>query len=58
VIGVFTSQTGAIVGTPFALTGKVQSQQVPAGAINIQFGMNDCLNSDNSAAPLFVEIMY
>lgn len=57
IIGVFTTSSGVVVGKPFPLTSVVQSQTVPAGAANIQFGMNDCLNSDNAAAPLFAEIL-
>jgi len=57
IIGVFTTASGVVVGKPFPLTAVIHSETVPSGAVNIQFGMNDCLNSDNSAAPLFAELL-
>ena len=56
VIGVFTDAKGLVIGKPFPLSSAPISVIVPPEASRLQFGMNDCLNSDNSSSPLLVEI--
>jgi predicted kinase len=52
VLGVFADAGGVAVGQPFPISPNTLRVEVPAGAVALQLGMNDCLNSDNSASPL------
>lgn len=58
VMGVFATSAGVVVGKPFPLSPQTVYVAVPNGAELLQLGMNDCLNSDNSAAPLTVKLTY
>ncbi len=58
VVGVFTKSNGVIVGKPFPVTSATQFVAVPKHAAVLQLGMNDCLNSDNSADPLTVKLAF
>lgn len=46
--GCFTDGTGQIIGQPFAIGGSVVSLKVPAGATQLQLGIDDDILSDNS----------
>ena len=48
-IGAFTNASGDIVGTPFAI-GNSNTVTAPAGATQLQLGVNDNLYSDNSGS--------
>ena len=56
VIGVFATADGMVVGKPFPISSKARTVQVPSGAVQLQLGMNDCLNGDNSPAPLTIQV--
>lgn len=45
-VGTFANSSGQIVGTPFAI-GDLATVTVPAGATQLQLGVNDNLLSDN-----------
>jgi hypothetical protein len=48
-VGTFATSAGAIVGTPFAI-GDAATEQVPAGAVQLQLGINDWKYSDNAGS--------
>ena len=52
VLGAFADASGVVVGKPFPISPNTLRVQVPPGAVKLQLGMNDCLNSDNSSASL------
>ncbi len=56
ILAAFATDSGAVVGEPFLVSSKSFSTLVPVGATRLQFGMNDCKNSDNAPSPLVVEI--
>ena len=58
VIAAFSDENKAIVGKPFPITLTSVSVTVPAGARNIQFGINDCLFSDNTSTLLYLTLSY
>jgi hypothetical protein len=58
VIGVFTTASGVVVGKPFFVPPSTVNVLVPPGAAQLQLGMNDCLNHDNSPDPLTVQLTY
>lgn len=49
-IGVFTDNAGVIIGTPFFVGNGPTSVQAPAGATQLQLGVNDGNYGDNSGA--------
>jgi hypothetical protein len=57
VLGVFTDASGVIIGSPFLVRSTPRNLVVPSGATNIQFGINDFANTDNSGA-LIVQISW
>jgi uncharacterized protein YecT (DUF1311 family) len=58
VIGVFATTDGVVVGKPFPISSNATTVQVPPQATQLQFGMNDCHNSDNSPNPLMVRVSF
>ncbi len=48
-VGTFADSSGEIVGTPFAI-GNLGTFTVPAGATQLQLGVNDTLYQDNSGS--------
>lgn len=48
-VGTFANDSGAIIGTPFAIA-NLRSVIVPAGATRLQLGVNDDIFPDNSGA--------
>jgi hypothetical protein len=58
VVGVFTTSSGVVVGKPFPITPTTEFVVVPKRAAALQFGMNDCLNRDNSADSLTIKLVY
>jgi hypothetical protein len=51
-IGVFTNSAGVIVGTPFAIGNGPLALSNPAGATQIELGVNDDIYADNTGALL------
>ena len=49
-VGTFATSTGAIVGTPFAIGDGPISFTIPAGANQLQLGVNDNRYSDNTGS--------
>ena len=56
VLGAFADANGVVLGRPFPISPNTLRVQVPTGAVKLQLGMNDCLNSDNSSLPLTLRI--
>jgi hypothetical protein len=56
VLGAFADASGVVIGKPFPISPNTLRVQVPAGAVRLQLGMNDCLNGDNSPSPLTLRI--
>jgi hypothetical protein len=48
-IGVFTDASGKIVGSPFAVGDKL-AKAIPAGATQLQLGVNDDIFGDNTGS--------
>lgn len=49
-VGAFTTRAGRLVGAPFALGDRPTQLTIPAGAAQLQLGINDDLYADNTGA--------
>jgi len=49
-VGTFANSSGAIVGTPFAIGDGPDAFTIPAGATQLQLGVNDDKFSDNTGS--------
>jgi hypothetical protein len=49
-VGAFANSSGQVVGTPFAIGDGPATFIVPAGASQLQLGVNDNLFSDNTGS--------
>jgi hypothetical protein len=49
-VGAFTDANGEIVGRPFAVGDGPTQEKIPAGANQVQLGVNDDILSDNSGS--------
>jgi hypothetical protein len=58
VIAAFADATGRVLGKPFVVRRTARTVTVPAAAERLQFGIDDCIFSDNSSRPLFVRLVH